>query len=67
MRAVRKHRPADALYLDNGSTYRGQALSLACARMGTALIHAKPYDAPARGKMERFWRTLRGGYLDHTG
>src|SRR5690606_30558355 len=67
VRAVRKHGPADALYLDNGPTYRGQALSLACARMGTTLIHAKPYDAPARGKMERFWRTLREGCLDHTG
>jgi hypothetical protein len=48
VRAVRKHGPADALYLDNGATYRGQALSLACARMGTTLIHAKPYDAPLR-------------------
>ena len=67
VRAVRKHGPADALYLDNGATYRGQALSLACARMGTALLHAKPYDAAARGKMERFWRTLREGCLDHTG
>jgi hypothetical protein len=67
VRAVRKHGPADALYLDNGATYRGQTLSLACARMGTTLIHAKPYDAPARGKMERFWRTLREGCLDHTG
>lgn len=65
--AVRKHGPPDALYLDNGSTYRGQTLSLACARMGTALIHAKPYDAPARGKMERFWRTLREGCLDFIG
>jgi putative transposase len=67
VRAVRKHGPPDALYLDNGSTYRGQTLSLACARMGTALIHAKPYDAPARGKMERFWRTLREGCLDFVG
>jgi transposase InsO family protein len=67
VRAVRRHGPPDALYLDNGSTYRGQTLALACARMGTALLHAKPYDAPARGKMERFWRTLREGCLDHTG
>lgn len=67
VRAVRKHGPPDALYLDNGSTYRGQTLSLACARMGTALIHAKPYDAPARGKMERFWRTLREACLDFIG
>jgi putative transposase len=67
VRAVRKHGPPDAFYLDNGSTYRGQTLSLACARMGTALIHAKPYDAPARGKMERFWRSLREGCLDFVG
>ncbi|HEX7273200.1 MAG TPA: DDE-type integrase/transposase/recombinase [Casimicrobiaceae bacterium] len=67
VRAVRRHGPPDALYLDNGSTYRGQTLALACARMGTTLLHAKPYDAPARGKMERFWRTLREGCLDHAG
>jgi transposase InsO family protein len=67
VRAVRKHGPPDAMYLDNGSTYRGETLSLACARMGTTLVHAKPYDAPARGKIERFWRTLREGCLDHTG
>lgn len=67
VRAVRRHGPPDALYLDNGATYRGQTLSLACGRMGTTLIHAQPYDAPARGKMERFWRTLREGVLDFTG
>ena len=67
VRALRRHGPPDVLYLDNGSTYRGEALSLACARMGIALLHAKPYDAPARGKMERFWRTLREQCLDLTG
>jgi len=67
VRAVRKHGPADALYLDNGSTYRGSTLALACARMGTTLLHAKPYDPQARGKMERFWRTLRQRCLDFTG
>jgi transposase InsO family protein len=67
VRAVRKHGPPDAIYLDNGSTYRGYTLALACARMGTTLLHAKPYDAPARGKMERFWRTLRERCLDFAG
>jgi putative transposase len=67
VRAVRKYGPPDALYLDNGATYRGRTLALACARMGTTLMHAKPYDAPARGKMERFWRTLRERCLDFTG
>jgi len=67
VRAIRKHGPPDAIYLDNGATYRGHTLALACARMGTTLVHAKPYDAPARGKMERFWRTLRQRCLDFTG
>jgi transposase InsO family protein len=65
--AVRRHGVPDALYLDNGSTYRGQALRTACERLGITLIHAKPYDAPARGKMERFWGTLRRGCLDLLG
>ncbi len=65
--ALRRHGAPDAIYLDNGSTYRGEALRLCCERLGITLIHARPYDAPARGKMERFWRTLRAGCLDHIG
>jgi hypothetical protein len=67
VRALRRHGPPDVLYLDNGSTYIGQVLRTACARLGISLLHARPYDAPARGKMERFWRTLREGCLDHLG
>lgn len=67
VRAMRRHGPPDAIYLDNGSTYRGELLRLACARLGITLLHARPYDPQARGKMERFWRTLREGYLDHLG
>ena len=63
--ALRRHGKPDALYLDNGSTYRGEVLSTACARLGMTLLHAKPYDPQARGKMERFWRTLREGLLDY--
>jgi transposase InsO family protein len=65
--ALRRHGAPDALYFDNGSTYRGDDLRLACERLGITLIHASPGDAPARGKMERFWRTLRQGCLDHLG
>ncbi len=55
------------LYLDNGSTYRGHALETACGRLDVQLLHASPYDPQARGKMERFWRTMREGCLDHIG
>jgi putative transposase len=67
VRALRRWGAPDALYLDNGSTYRGDALRLCCARLEISLLHARPYDAPARGKMERFWRTLRESVLDHLG
>jgi transposase InsO family protein len=67
VKALRRHGAPDVLYLDNGATYIGQVLRTACARLGISLLHARPYDAPARGKMERFWRTLREGCLDHIG
>lgn len=65
--AVMEHGKPDALYLDNGATYRGVVLQLVCARLGITLLHAKPYDAAARGKMERFWRRMREEALDHLG
>lgn len=67
VKALRLHDAPATLYLDNGATYSGDALKTVCARLGIALVHAKPYDPEARGKMERFWRTLREGCLDHLG
>ena len=65
VKALRSHPAPEVLYLDNGATYSGTALATACARVGIGLVHAKPYDPQARGKMERFWRTLREQCLDH--
>jgi len=62
--AIRRHGIPNAMYFDNGSTYRGDILQTVCARLGITLLHAKPYDPQARGKMERFWRTLREGCLN---
>jgi len=67
VRALRRGPRPDALYLDNGSTYSGDTLATACPRLGMRLLHAQPYDPQARGKMERFWRTLRQGCLDYVG
>lgn len=67
VRALRTHGKPDLIYLDNGSTYRGEVLRTACSRLGISLVHARPYDPEARGKMERFWRTLREGCLDYLG
>lgn len=67
IRALRLHGKPDMIFLDNGATYRGEILRTACSRLGISLVHARPYDPQARGKMERFWRTLRQGCLDHLG
>ena len=46
---------------------QGKVLRLACERLGITLLHAAPYDPEARGKMERFFRTLRGQCLGFIG
>lgn len=48
VRALRRHGSPQSLYLDDGSTYRGETMAIACARLNGTLIHARPYDAPAR-------------------
>jgi putative transposase len=47
------------LFVDNGAAFRSQHLSLVCAKLGIALIHARPYQPQSKGKMERFFRTVR--------
>ena len=52
---------------DNGSAYRSRHLSLVCAKLGVALIHARAFQPAGKGKIERFFRTLRAGWLRHLG
>jgi len=51
------------LYVDNGKVYRSDMLHFACASLGITLIHTKPYDAPSKGKIERFFLTVRKRFL----
>jgi len=63
--AVREHGAPDRLYLDNGATYSGSILPIVCERLSIHLLHARPRDAPSRGKGERLFRTMREQCLDH--
>lgn len=47
------------IYTDNAKIYRSKQFQYVCASLGIALIHAKPYDPQAKGKIERFFRTVR--------
>lgn len=51
--------------MDNGANYRSRHLALVCAKLGIALIHARPYQPAGKGKIERWFRTLRAGWLRH--
>jgi transposase InsO family protein len=51
------------LYVDNGPSFSSELLARSCAVAGISLIHSKPYDSPSRGKVERFFRTVRDRFL----
>jgi transposase InsO family protein len=51
------------LYVDNGAAFRSRHLEYICASLAIALIHSKPYKPQGRGKIERFFKTVRGQFL----
>jgi transposase InsO family protein len=51
------------LYLDNGPAFRSKHLEDVTASLGIALIHSSPYKPQGRGKIERFFRTVRSQFL----
>jgi putative transposase len=50
-------------YVDNGASFSSDMLAKSTALAGISLIHSKPYDSPSRGKIERFFRTVRDRFL----
>jgi putative transposase len=61
--AIEKRGLPQRLYVDNGANYRSRHLSLVCARLGIALIHARPYRPQGKGKIERWFQTVRAQVL----
>jgi putative transposase len=59
------------LYLDNGAAFVGAQLLRSCAVLGIRLVHSRPGRPQGRGKIERFFRTVREQFLveldHHTG
>jgi len=51
------------VYVDNGSAFVDAWLLRACARLGIKLVHSQPGRPEGRGKIERFFRTVRGQFL----
>lgn len=52
------------LIIDNGAAYRAATLQAICARLEIRLIYCRPYAPEGKGKLERWHRTLRNGFLN---
>jgi len=52
-----------SLYVDNGSIYSSREILQICARVGCLLHHTPVRDGAAKGKVERFFRTVRDQFL----
>ena len=50
-------------YVDNGSAFVAAPLLRACAVLGIRLVHSRPGRPEGRGKIERFFRTVRDQFL----
>ena len=53
----------EQLYVDNGSIYSSAEITLICGRIGCILRHTPLRDGSAKGKIERFFKTVREGFL----
>jgi transposase InsO family protein len=60
--ALRSRGIPEKLYTDNGALFRSEHLRSVCANFGIRLIHAKPYHAWSKGKIERFFLTVQSDF-----
>ena len=51
------------IYVDNGSPFVSHQLQRICAVLGIQLVHSKPGRPQGRGKIERFFATVRSQFL----
>lgn len=51
------------LYFDNGRIFRSRALLALAARLGLQLLHTRPYKPQGRAKLERWFGSVRSGFL----
>ena len=51
------------LFVDNGAAFRSKHFEQICASLGIALIHSRPYCPQGKGKIERWFKTVRSSFL----
>lgn len=66
-RAIERRGIPQRFYVDNGACYRSTNLEQILAGLGVQLIHSRPYTPQGRGKIERWFRTVRDGFIAQSG
>jgi putative transposase len=61
--AISRYGLCKKLYLDNGSTYSNEQLTLICGSLGIVKIHTPIRDGASKAKVERSFRTLKDSWL----
>lgn len=61
--AILKRGIPKMIYTDNGKVYRCNQLAVVCAALGCTLLHTEPFSPNSKGKVERFFRTVRMRFL----
>lgn len=51
------------LYVDNAKVFRSQQLARIAASIGILITHSAPYQPEGRGKIERYFRSVRQQFL----
>ncbi len=51
------------LYMDNVSAFIDNHLTLLSARLGFIIVHSRPHESAPRGKIERWFRTVRDTFI----
>lgn len=51
------------LYMDNAKIYRSPQLARIAASLGILIVHTPPYQPEGRGKIERYFRSVREQFL----
>lgn len=57
--AIQRRGVPHKLYTDQGGPFINDHTRVVCANLGIRLLHAKPYHAWSKGKIERFFLTLQ--------
>lgn len=52
------------LLLDNHKSFSGHDLRVLCAKLDIHIVHSRPGDGPTKGKIERWWRSLRAHVIE---